>query len=199
MGFICQSERRLAIPRSPSRITLAVRLIAHRDFRSAIDLLQRSITVFPASGRLRRLPGIAHYSNADTEDAISTLAAAIALDPQAEANYECLTQIVLRSSTSRNPEVTAVLRRWNSTICSALKLRIARDDNDSEMQREAIAGLPRASERCCCSPVRTGPWFGVDRSTYRARAEMEACLSLDPSPQNHLSSWLNPKFRTVNM
>jgi tetratricopeptide (TPR) repeat protein len=168
------------------RITLAVRLIAHRDFRPAIDLLQQAVGVFPASGRLRTLLGIAQYSNADTEDAISTLVGAIMLDPQVEANYECLTQIVLRTSTAQSPEVTGVLCRWNSTVCSALKLRTARESNDAAMQRDAIAGLRRAPETDAvvarCELARGLEW--TDRLS-EARTEMEACLRLAPSPQNH--------------
>jgi tetratricopeptide (TPR) repeat protein len=166
-------------------VNVAVDLLGNRKFRPAIDLLQQSLTLFPASARIRTVLGIAQYANAETEDAVATLIAAIALDPKEGAAYQCLSQIVLRSSAAPAPDVVTGLCRWNATVCSALKLRLARENGDAALQREAIAGLrhaPQADPVARCELARAADWN--DRLA-EARVDMEACVRFDPSPQNH--------------
>jgi tetratricopeptide (TPR) repeat protein len=176
---------RLAPDQEQYRITLAYDLIQHQNFRGAVEFLTQSAPLFPKSARLRILLGIAHYSNSDPEEAVASLVGAIAADPSVDSAYQCLARIVLQSSAAPVPAATEHLCRWNATVCSALKLRLAREKDDPAMQDEAIAGLKRAPAGdpvARCELARAWEWSG---RLQEARAEMEACLRFDPSPQNH--------------
>ena len=175
---------RLAPSQEQYRVTLAYDLIRHQDFRAAMELLQQSKPLFPRSAKLRTLLGIAQYSHGDTAEAIPSLIDAIAVDPSAEPAYRCLAQILLQSSAAAPPAATERLCKWNSTVCSALKLRLARESDDAAMQKEAIAGLQRTSNDpvARCELARAFEW--MDRIA-EARTEMEACVQFEPSPQNH--------------
>jgi Tfp pilus assembly protein PilF len=150
-----------------------------------VEFLQQSQVLFPRSSKLQTLLGIAQYSDGYADDAVASLSGAIATDPKDEAAYRCLAQIVLRSSAAPSPEVTAHLCRWDATVCSAMKLRIAREKGDTAMQNEAIAGLQRAPADdpvARCELARAWEWTN---RLNDARTEMEACVRSDPSPQNH--------------
>jgi len=180
---------REAVALAPSqeeyRVTLAYDLIQHQNFRSAIELLEQSSRLFPRSARIRTLLGIARYSNGDVEEATASLLQAIAADPKAESAYRCLAQIVLQSSAVPRTGVMEPLCGWNATVCSALKLRVAREKNDPAIQNQAIAGLQRAPADdpvARCELARAWEWTN---RLQDARTEMEACLRFDASPQNH--------------
>ncbi len=167
------------------RITLSYDLIQHQNFQTAIEQLEQSLPLFPQSARIRTLLGIAQYSNGDVDEATASLVTAVEADPKMESAYQCLTQIVLQSSAAPAPAVVERLCSWNATVCSALKLRVARERDDPAMQNEAIAGLRRAladDPIARCELARAWEW--TNRLT-EARREMEACIRFDPSPQNH--------------
>ena len=176
---------RLAPDREEYRVSLAYDLIQHQEFRAAIDLLQQSAPLFPRSAKLRVLLGIAHFSYGYTDEATASLLEAMAADPKLDSAYRCLSQIVLQSSAPPQPAVIEHLCRWNATVCSALKLRVARQKGDPVMQKAAIDGLKRAPSNdtvARCELARAWEWTN---RLPEARAEMEACLLSDPSPQNH--------------
>jgi Flp pilus assembly protein TadD len=167
------------------RVTLGYDLIRHRHFPAAIELLEQSKPLFPRSARVRTLLGIAQYSYGDLAEAVASLIEAIVADPNVESAYQCLAQIVLQSSAAAPPAATEHLCKWNATVCSALKLRLARDKDDPALQKEAIAGLQRAPAGdpvARCELARAWEWTN---RLPEARTEMEACLKSDPSPQNH--------------
>jgi tetratricopeptide (TPR) repeat protein len=176
---------RLAPAQEQYRVAFAYDLIRHQDFRAAVALLQQSKALFPRSSKLRTLLGIAQYSNGDTDEAVPSLIDAISVDPNAEPAYRCLAQILLQSSAAAPPAATVRLCKWSLTVCNALKLRLARQTDDTVMQNEAIAGLERAAPDdpvARCELARAFEW--TDRLP-EARREMESCVQLDPSPQNH--------------
>jgi tetratricopeptide (TPR) repeat protein len=167
------------------RVTLAYDLIQHQNFRPAVELLEKSAPLFPRSARIRTLLGIAQYSDGDVDEATASLVQAITADPKIESAYRCLAQIVLQSSGAPSPAAIDHLCRWNATVCSALKLRVAREKDDSAMQNQAIAGLkqaPAGDPVARCELARAWEWTN---RLQEARTEMEACLRFDPSPQNH--------------
>jgi len=167
------------------RVSLAYDLILHQNIRGAIELLEQSVTLFPKSARLRILLGIAHYSNGYVDEATASLVEAIQVDPKMESAYRCLSQIVLQSSAAPTPAVMEHLCRWNATVCSALKLRVAREKDDPAMLKAAIAGLQRAPAgdiAARCELARAWEWTN---RLQEARMEMEACLRFDATPQNH--------------
>src|SRR5262249_12976922 len=132
---------KLAPGQEEYRVTLAYDLIQHQNFSAAIELLSKSAPLFPKSARIRTLLGIAQYSDGYIDDAAASLVQAIGADPNVESAYRCLAQIVLQSSASPSEAAMQHLCRWNATVCSALKLRVAREKNDAAMRDQAIAAL----------------------------------------------------------
>ncbi len=176
---------KLAPNQEEYRVTLAYDLIQHQNLPGAIELLSESAPLFPKSARIRTLLGIAQYSDGNTDDAVVTLAQAITVDPNVESAYRCLAQIVLQSSAPPPKEATDHLCRWNAVVCSAMKLRIARQSNDAAMQNQAIAVLQKAPGDnlvARCELARAYEWTNRPAD---ARKEMESCVRADPTPQNH--------------
>jgi tetratricopeptide (TPR) repeat protein len=167
------------------RLDLAFEWIRHQNFRPAIDLLRRSAALFPRSGEVRTLLGIAQYAEGETGDAENTFEDAIKVDPGLDSAYRCLAEIVLQSSAAPPESIRQSLCAWNSVVCSALKLRVARENGNARLEQEAIAGLklaPSDSMVGRCELARALEWTG---RLEDARKELEACVYLDPLPQNH--------------
>ncbi len=180
-----QSAVSLAPDREPYRIALGLELIQHQKFRSAIDLLERSAPLFPRSAGIRTLLGIAQYADGDVSEGIASLQDAIAADPKMEAPYRCLARILLQSSAAPPPRAVTALCRWNAVVCSALRLRVARDAGDAATERAAIATLKRAPPGDAIADCELGRAYQWTGELSSARTQMEACTRLDPSPQNH--------------
>ncbi len=167
------------------RIALGFELIEHQSFQAAIEMLQRSSAAFPRSAKLRTLCGIAQYGQGYTEDAVHSLEDAIALDPKLPAPYGVLAKIVLQSSAAPPQRTIDYLCSWNRLVCGALELRVARQSGDMKLEEKAIAALkltPADNTIGRCELGRAYEWSG---HPAEARTEMEACVRLDPSPQNH--------------
>lgn len=175
----------LAPNREEYRLALGVELIRHQTFRPAIEMLEESAARFPKSAKIRTLLGIAEYADSDFKQAKAALESAIALDSKAESAYRCLAEIVLQSSTPPPQPVINSLCRWNRVVCSAMKLRVARNTQNAGLENEAIAGLKRAGADDAighCELARAYEW----RDQYAAaRPQMEACVRLENTPQNH--------------
>jgi uncharacterized protein HemY len=56
---------------------------------------------------------------------------------------------------------------------------------DSTLETQAIADLKRAPKDNAVARCELGRIYQADRQFTEARAELEACIQLDPSPQNH--------------
>ncbi len=167
------------------RIDLTFEWIKHQNFRPAIDLLEKSAQLFPRSAKLRTLLGIADYAEGEIKDAEAAFEDAIHANPRLESPYRCMAEIVLQSSVAPSKSVTESLCAWNDIVCSALKLREARENGDAAAEQNAIIGLKRASPDSVvgrCELARAYEWTGQLNS---AREQMEACVNLDPLPQNH--------------
>jgi tetratricopeptide (TPR) repeat protein len=180
-----QAAVALAPDQEQYRIALALELVEHQSFTPAIAVLEQAAPLFPRSGRIRTLLGIAQYGEGDLVNAVTSLTGAIAADPKLEPAYVYLTRIVLESSAAPPEGVLQPLCAWNATVCSALKLRVAREADDAKMQSEAIAGLQRASSADTIARCELGRAYDWTGRLTDARAQMEECVRLDPSPQNH--------------
>ena len=180
-----QAAIALAPDREQYRIALALELVEHQSFTPAIAVLQQAARLFPKSGKIRTLLGVAQYGEGDSASAMTSLADAIAADPTLEPAYVYLTHIVLDSSTPPPESILKPLCAWNSTVCNAIGLRIARAQDDSKLLADSVAGLrgaPQDDPIARCELGRGYQWTG---QIENARTEMEACVKLDPSPQNH--------------
>ena len=167
------------------RSKLAFVWIEHQNFRPAIDLLEQSSPLFPHSAKIRTLLGIANYAEGEIQEAENALADAITVDSTLQAAYECLAEIVLQSSAAPSERIVQSLCKWNDLVCSALDLRVARENGDTKLARQAIARLKIAPPNNAlgrCELARGLEWAG---QLEEARGEMETCVKLDPLPQNH--------------
>ena len=180
-----QAAVTLAPTQEQFRLDLAFEWIKHQNFRLAIDLLEKSVALFPKSAKVRTLLGIANYAEGEIKDAETAFEDAIAVDPRLESPYRCMAEIVLQSSSAPAEPIRKSLCAWNAIVCSALKLRVARQNGDAALEQQAIAGLKLAPPESVvgrCELARAYEWTG---QLEKARTEMEACVKLDPLPQNH--------------
>lgn len=167
------------------RVAFGLELIKHQSFQPAINLLQSSDRLFPKSAKLRTLLGIAQYSGGYTADAVRSLEDAISLDPALDAPHRCLAQILLQSSAAPPEAATTMLCAWSKIVCSALQLRIAREKGDTALANEALSELKLAPENSAVGRCELGRAYEWSGKLQEARSEMEACVRLDASPQNH--------------
>ena len=175
----------LAPDREQYRVALAFELIRHQTLHPAIALLQQSAPLFPKSAKILTLLGIAQYADGYSPDAVKSLTAAIKTDGKFQPAYACLAQIVLQSSAAPAQPVTRSLCQWDRTVCSALRLRASHASGDSQVQNQAIADLklaPPQNPIAHCELGRAYEWSG---NLAAARGELETCVHLEPTPQNH--------------
>lgn len=180
-----QAAVRAAPSEEQYRLDLAFEWIKHQNFGAAINLLARSKPLFPHSAKIRTLLGIAEYGEGQIQDAETTLKEAIQCDPKLDSAYQCLARIVLQSSAAPPDDIVRSLCSWNQVVCSALQLRVAREAGNTELANQALARLaasPDQSAVAVCERARGLEWAG---QLEDARKSMEACVKLDPIPQNH--------------
>ncbi|HWF47840.1 MAG TPA: tetratricopeptide repeat protein [Bryobacteraceae bacterium] len=180
-----QAAVSLAPDQEPYRVALALELIQHQSFAAAIELLKRSEPLFPHSAKLRTLLGIANYASGFGDDAIAAFENAIAVDPHFDSAYSCLAQVLLESSAPPQPEAVTLLCGWNAIACSAVRLRVAREHDDAKTIRQAITVLERAPPEDALARCELARGYEWSDQLPAARAQMEACVRLDPTPQNH--------------
>ena len=171
--------------REQYRIALALELVEHQSFTAAIAVLKQAAGLFPKSGKIRTLLGVAQYGDGDSAAAMESLADAIAADATLEPAYVYLTRIVLDSSAPPPEPIVKALCRWNSTVCNAIRLRIARAQDDSKLLADAIAGLEHGGQDDPIARCELGRGYQWTGQNEKARTEMEACVKLEPTPQNH--------------
>jgi tetratricopeptide (TPR) repeat protein len=177
-----QSAVELAPEEEQYRLNLALELAQHQTFEPAITVLEQAAPVFPKSARIRTLLAVAYYAVARTEDAVRSLSAALAIEPGFEPAREYLARIVLDASSP--PEEAAVnslcVRR--DAVCAAARLRRDRNSGAAFADLQAAARREPESAVARCELGRALEWR---EQWAEARTEMEACVRLDPSPQNH--------------
>jgi tetratricopeptide (TPR) repeat protein len=160
-------------------------LIQHQAFSSAIEVLTPAASHFPKSGKIRTLLGIAHYAYGDSREAVITLEDAITVEPQLDAAYDCLAQVVLQSSAAAPERSFELLCGWNQVVCAALKLRVGHESGDVAAQEAAIAELERSANNDAIGQCELARGLEWTNELEKARKQMERCVSLDPSAQNH--------------
>ena len=167
------------------RAAFGFELIRHGGFRAAIAELRNAVAAFPKSTPLRVLLGIAQYASSDIEDARATLSEAISADPAAEPAYRSLARIVLQSSAVPEPRVIDQLCSWDRIVCSAIRLRVARERDDAALLKEAVTALEQAPAGNAIVPCELARAYEWSSRMPQARTAMEKCVAGDPSPQNH--------------
>jgi len=175
----------LAPDREQYRAAFGIELIKYQQFQPAIEMLQRSAALFPRSAKIRTTLGIAQYAAGYTADAVRTLEDAIAIDPELDAPHRALAEILLQSSAAPSETTTAMLCAWSHIVCSALQLRVARENGDQKLAGEAIRALQEAPADNAIGHCELGRAYEWKGDLQQARKQMEACVKLDPSPQNH--------------
>lgn len=176
---------RIAPDQERYALALGLELVQHQDVAKALESLQASAILFPKSAKIQSLLGIAQYAQGYPEDAIRSLEKAIAADPKFPGAYGVLAKIVLQSSAPPPSRAVQDLCSWNRVVCGAVQLRVARERGDTALQTRSLAALKLAGPHDPigrCELARGYEWTG---DLQQARREMETCVELDPSPQNH--------------
>ena len=172
----------LAPDQEQYRLNLALELVQHQTFEPAIAVLEQAAPRFPKSARIRTLLAVADYAVAQTDEAVSRLVEALQIDPAFDPARDYLSRIVLDSSAP--PDSTAVesLCRRTDAICAAAELRRDRDSTNAFRELQIAARTMPNNVVARCELGRAYDW----REEWdRARTEMEACVRLDSSAQNH--------------
>jgi tetratricopeptide (TPR) repeat protein len=180
-----QTAIALAPDREQYRLALALELVQHHTFEPAIAVLEQAAPLFPISARIRTLLGVAQYAVGHYAEAESALTDALAIDPRLEPVYRYLAQIALESPSAPLGRTLAAACGWNAIVCSALKSRVAHETGDAAMREEAVAGLKQAPAENGIARCELGRVYQSGGEWTQARAEMESCVRLDPTPQNH--------------
>ena len=179
-----QNAIALAPDREEYRIHLALEFIQHYTFEPAVTVLEQAAPLFPRSAKIRMLLGLADYAVSRTEEGITALTEAVEIDPSLEPAWNYLATLALDSGAP--PRRTAdALCRWNEVICGAVELRLAREQNDAELRAQAIRKLQLAPAGNSIARCGLGRDYESSGDWPDARREMEACVRLDPSAQNH--------------
>lgn len=176
---------RLAPGREAFHLALAKELIALGAFDEAASELQESLAKFPTSAPLLTVAGILQYSGGQDDAARQVLVRAISADPRYEPAYLTLAKIVLDSSGAPGRDELSSLCRWDKITCSALQLRSARDANDKDLEQRSIAALRAAPPENATAACALGQAYAWSDRPQEARRKLEACVRLDPTPQNH--------------
>ena len=156
-------------------------LIENGAITEAVEVLKSA----KESALTLTLLGIARYAQGEFKDAESLLNRAIQQDEKFEPAYRSLAQLVLESSSVPSPETIQSLCGWDQVVCSALELRVARESGDREKQNRAIATLKAAPTENRVARCALGQAYQWTNEWALARKELESCVGMDPSPQNH--------------
>ena len=180
-----QAAVELAPDQEQYRIALALELVQHHTFEAAILVLEQAAKLFPMSARIETLLGIANYASQHIEVALASLTRAVELDPALKPAEHYLVQVALESPTQISVGALAAVCRSDAVSCAALKLRVSRHQGDIGMQKEAMAELRRAPADNPVARCELGRAYEWLEQWAEARAQMEACVRLNPSPENH--------------
>jgi tetratricopeptide (TPR) repeat protein len=180
---------RTAIQLTPSeekfRIALGMELLKHQQPNEAVAALKDAAEAMPGSVWIRTLLGVAHFANGYEDEAIRALENAVALDARSDAPRAALAKIVLKSSAVPSKRTEEILCGWKQTICSALQLRIARASGDRALLLRATDNLKHSMPTDAVGKCELARAFEYQDDLQSARPELETCVRLDPTPQNH--------------
>ena len=167
------------------RIALALELVQHHTFQAAELVLQQAVQLFPRSARIRTLLGLAQYGQDREDEALENLVTAVALDPNLQPAQQYLIRIALESAGPPPEGVADAVCRHDVVACGAIQLRIARVQRDDGLTKTAIANLQKGRPDNAVSRCELGRAYQWAEKWAAARTEMEACVRLDETPQNH--------------
>jgi tetratricopeptide (TPR) repeat protein len=180
-----QSAVALAPDQEIYRVTLALELIQHQSFNFAIELLKQSTLLFPRSAKLVTLLGIANYASGYPDEAVAAFESAITIDPHFDSAYGSLARVLFEASAAPPREAVTLLCGWNVVVCSAARLRVAQEDDDMPAVSKAMAVLKDAPAQNAIARCELAKAYKWSHELEKARKQLEACVSLDPTPQNH--------------
>lgn len=180
-----QAAVALAPDNEQYRIALALELVQHHTFEPAIVVLQQAAALFLRSAKILTLLGVAQYAADHYEEAESALTGALELAPELQPVYAYLGQVALEASSAPPERTLKVLCAREAVVCSALQSRRARETGDAALQARAVAELKRAPQDNAVARCELGRVYQSASQWADARMELEACVRLDDTPQNH--------------
>jgi len=169
------------------RIALALELVQHYTFEPAIAVLEQAAPRFPKSARIRTLLGVAQYAAGRFDEAETAMTDALTLDPDLQPVYGYLAQAAFESPSAPPDRTlrTICSRDAEGTACLVLQSRAARAEGDAALLAQAVAKLKRTPEDSAVARCELGRVYQATGQLTEARTELETCVRLDPSPQNH--------------
>jgi len=167
------------------RIALALELVQHHTFEAAELVLQQAAPLFPKSARIRTLLGLAQYGQGRVEEALGNLTTAVGLDPNLQPAQQYLIRIALESPGPPPDGVADAVCKHDVVACGALQLRIARVQGDEALTKTAVANLQKGRPDNPVARCELGRAYQWAEKWTEARTEMQACVRLDDTPQNH--------------
>jgi tetratricopeptide (TPR) repeat protein len=180
-----QEAVRLAPESEQYRVALALELVQHYTFEPAIAVLEQAAPRFPKSARIRTLLGMAQYAAGRYEDAEASLTDALRLDPAMEPVYVYLARVAIESPSEPPESALSAICSRDQVTCAALRARSARAAGDTDALAKAVAELKRAPADNAVAKCELGRAYQESGAWTEARGELEACVRIDPSPQNH--------------
>lgn len=129
--------------------------------------------------------GIARYAQGEFNDAEQSLEQAIERDSHYNPAYRSLAQIALESSGAPRKETVSALCRWDATVCNALRLRSTRAAGDTVGFARAMIELEKSPQNDGVARCALGQGYSWRKQWSDARRELESCVRLQPTPQNH--------------
>lgn len=175
------------------RLALGLELLRHQTFEPARVVFQQAAALFPRSTRLKVALALTDYFLERHPDATDILVEAAKSDPSSTLVFRYLGELQLTGPASPDPAAISELCRYADAhpgqgsadaYCGAALLRMAREAGGRARQREIVRRLERAARlspgdpTARCELGRAFQWTG---DWQRARAEMEACVRLDPA------------------
>lgn len=174
-----QAAVALAPDREQYRVALALEFVQHYTFEPAIAVLTQAAPLFPKSAKIRTLLGVSQYVVRNLDQALEALTDAVELDSELEPARAYLAQIALESNSAPPQRTFDALCRSDKVVCAALRVRFAPE------KAAALAVLKQAPSDEGVAKCELGRAYEHSGDLTAAREQLEACVRLQPSAQNH--------------
>lgn len=188
-----QEAVRLSPNEERFRIALAVELMRHQTFEPALAILKRSMIDFPRSARVRTALALTLFLSGKEHEGIAQLLEAVSLDPAFTPAIRYLGDIAVNQGPAPEPRVVKAECDYanahpsdneSNAYCGALEARLAADSPETAEWTPILHRLALAASRSPNSSIARCEYGKALYETHdwaKARAELRACVRLDPN------------------
>ncbi len=188
-----QEAVRLAPNEERFRLALAIELMQHQTYEPALVILKQAEMDFPRSARIRTAIALTLYLSGEQKEGIAKLLEAISLDPSFTPAVRYLGEIALNEGTPPEQRVLAAECHYAdyhpsdseaAAYCGGLEARMASDKTETTDWSPILRRLGAAashSPQSALARCEYGKALYQAHDWTRARAELKACVHLDPN------------------